>query len=245
MNPRHGNFRGLSAVLLLGFAGPAHGIDEVPSPAPERERVAIDSSVDVSSFRTWSFDINGTFAPFGAGLSESGLRLRLTGSTSSARYLAAEFPRDYAYSRTHEVDVLAGYGAVGERLSLLALGGGVLGQTEDTGAHTRNERFGFKGVLSFYARPTDLTMAYGSYRFSSLDNAYHLQTKLGVQAPWGMYVGPELVFSGSDVYAQTRFGAHVSAIKLGPMQVGFSAGLARDRKSGDGGYFGLSLYGAF
>lgn len=232
----------LTAMLACG--GTARAAETSPQQAPAQEKVAIDSTSDVTSSGGFSVDLNGTFAPF-SGLSESGFRFRLTGASSWSRYIVSEEPRTYGTSRTSGGDLLVGYGWVAERISLIALVGGIVAHTEDTGAPAKTLG-GAKAVVSFYAVPWDRTMAYGSYRYSTVNNAYQLQTKVGVQVFGGLYIGPELVFAGSDVYAQRRLGMHVSGLKLGPLQVGLSGGWSRNLKTDqDGGYVGLSLYTAF
>lgn len=209
-----------------------------------QENVAVDSTSDVTSSGGFSVDLNGTFAPFGD-FSQSGFRLRLTGASSWSRYVASEDPRTFGTSRSSEGDLLVGYGAIAERISIIALVGGTVTRIEDTGAQAKT--FGSpKALVSFYATPWDQTMAYGSYRYSIINNAYQLQTKLGVKALDALYIGPELVFSGSDVYAQRRLGVHLSGLRLGPMQVGLSGGWSRNLKDGrDSGYLGLNLYTSF
>jgi len=88
-------------------------------------------------------------------------------------------------------------------------------------------------------------MAYGSYSFSSINRAYQLQTKVGLKVPGGIYIGPEITFSGSAVYQQRRLGLHASSFRIGPLQIGVSAGWAHDRKLGHGYYLGTNAYATF
>jgi hypothetical protein len=231
---------GLIVVVLT--AKQAQAFDVLPpSTAPNKtQHVVVDSSFDTNSLRSSSWDVNGTFAPFGD-VYESGFRFRLTGSASWYRFIAGEDARTFASGRSLEGDLLFGYLLALPRVSVLGLLGGAGTEGNDNGTITR--RTGGKAVVSMFAQPTDSTMAYANYSFSSINNYYQLQNKVGVKLFGLFYFGPEATFSGMNRDDVQKYGAHVSALNVGPVTVSFSGGVIHDRQLGNGQYFGLNLYG--
>lgn len=54
-------------------------------------------------------------------------------------------------------------------------------------------------------------------------------------------LGPELIFSGGDEYVDNRCGAFLDGIPLGPLRLGISGGVERERGKGNDPYGALSL----
>src|SRR5262249_13127285 len=102
-----------------------------------------------------------------------------------------------------------------------------------------------------YVLPTDLTMVYGSVTYSTIEDAVEAQTKVGINLLGNFYIGPEAAFSWRNVrnvtpsfdnVAELRVGGHISAITLGQVQAGLSAGWTHQDQVGSGYYGGLEFY---
>lgn len=240
--------RGFGILLASALIshGTAHAID-LPAPGPEIQHVAVDSSSDVSSFGG-SSDLNGTVAPLGS-INESGFRLRVTGSVSWYKFITNDSPRTFGSGRTFEQDLLAGYEIATERFNVIGLIGAAAGESVSGGV-TRTQA-GVKGVVSSYATPTDETMTYNSFTYSSIDNFSQLQSKVGVKISGNLYLGPEVNFSWRDQIpspsgiAQMLVGVHLSGWEVGPLFFSVSGGWAHDRQIGSGQYISLNVYGSF
>jgi Cellulose biosynthesis protein BcsS len=247
--------RWLGALAFFGV-GPVHGL-ELPAPEswdtqvipePEPQHVAIDGSVMATSLGTGAANLNGTFAPFGD-ITASGFRFRLTTNDSWYRLSTGTTPDSLASGNTVEVGLQAGYQVALERVSFLSLVGPTYARSTNNGVNA--DRLGGKADLSILALPTDLTMAYGSVSYSTFENAVEAQTKIGIWLLGNFYIGPEAAFSWRDVtpsfdnVAELRVGGHVSAITLGQVQAGLSAGWTHADQLGSGYYGGLNFYWKF
>ena len=240
--------RRLAVACLLVHASLARAIDVPPPGAAGESRLALESTLDVTSKHGGSLDASATYAPFGA-IYDSGLRLRMAAGGSWYRYVANDDPRAFGDGHGGELDLLAGYGLSTRRVSFIGLVGAALNRSDDEG--TRNSSQGAKFVLSAYATPTDWTMAYVSLTHSTIATTSLFQAKVGAKMTPGFYVGPEVNATwrhGSpfDTHSATRrIGVHLSSMKLGPWYLSASAGWLRDRDLGSGGYVGVSSYGGF
>jgi len=235
------------AVAFSVFAGTgAQAFDILPPPnaSGKTQHVILDSTPEINSLRGRSVDFNATFAPFGDAY-ETGFRFRLTDSASWYRFINGTDPiTTYGSGRSNAVEMLPGFFLSLPRIGILGLAGLSVIDSVDDGVSTH--RNAGKAVLSFYATPTDQTMAYGNYTYLTLNNAWMLQNKVGLKVPWNFYVGPEATFAGSDIAASRKLGLHVSGISLGGVVVvSFAAGQIHDRQLGNGGYFNVNFYGSF
>ncbi len=235
--------RWLGWLLLSWFlsADVTYAIDAPPPNGPASEHVIADSTYDTTPFAR-SLDVNGTFAPFGS-IYENGLRLRMTGSWSWYKFIVNDNPRTLGSGRGVEGDLLAGYGIVWPRVNLIGLIGPAFTESVDEGVRTT--RSGVKSVVSFYARPTNQTMAYGQAFYSTISRSYQIQAKVGLKMPGNLYLGPEVKIAGSSGNAQQRVGAHLTALPIGPVLISLSGGLAVDREMGPSHYFSVNLYSSF
>ena len=246
-------FPGLLACLA-GPVGIAAAQDLPPPESPAAvestriEHFAVDGSAVATSLGDRSVSFNSTFAPFGD-INDSGLRIRGTGSASWYRFVTSETPGVLGSGSTLEGGVLAGYQWSLQRLNFMALLGPTVSYGKDDGVTSTH--VGVKTVVSSYARPTDQTMAYGSLTYSTIANFLQLQAKAGMKLIGDVYVGPEVNFSWRNVVpsfhnvAQLRLGGHISAVTLGPVQVGVAAGWARQPGLGSGYYGSANFYVTF
>ena len=253
--------KALAATLWLGVLGlivlPA-GIVlalDLPSPGgwqteirPVDQHLAIDGSVVVTSLGNGSTNLNTTFAPFGD-INASGFRMRVTGSYSWYEFLASASPRTIGSGHTWEAGLQAGYQIALGRLNVIGLVGPTVAESESEGVNSA--RWGAKTDISVFALPSDLTMFYGSVSYSTIEDAVQLQSKLGVKLLGNAYIGPEATFSwrntlpSFDNVAVMQIGGHISAMTLGPMQLGVSAGWAQQEGLGHGYYGGFNFYWSF
>jgi len=218
------------------------------SPKSIVQHLAIDGSATATSLGDRSADLNATFAPFGD-INESGFRVRLSGSASWYRFVSNENPRTLASGHTVETGVLAGYQLSLPRINFLALIGPTFAESNDDGISSGH--VGAKAVLSMYALPTDVTMAWGSITYSTIANFVQVQTKVGMKVVQNFYIGPEASFFWRNVTPSIdnvgviRLGGHISAVTLGPVQVGVSGGWAQQQGLGTGYYGGMNFYLTF
>jgi hypothetical protein len=228
---------------------------DLPSPGgwetqvnPEPQHVAVDGSVVVTSLGNGSANLNTTFAPFGD-INASGFRLRVTGSDSWYRFVANAKPQTFGSGNTLEAGLQAGYQIAMGRLSFIGLVGPTFAESLSNGMNS--ERWGAKTDISVFALPSDLTMFYGSVSYSTIEDAVQLQAKFGLKLAGDFYIGPEANFSwrnavpSYDNVAVMRIGGHVSAMALGPVQMGVSAGWAQQEGLGTGYYGGVNFYWSF
>jgi len=138
------------------------------------------------------------------------------------------------------------------RVGFLALVGPTYARSTSNGVNA--DRVGGKADLSMLVLPTDLTMVYGSVSYSTIEDAVETQTKVGINLLGNFYIGPEAAFSWRNVrnvtpsydnVAELRVGGHVSAITLGQVQAGVSAGWTHQDQVGSGYYGGLNFYWKF
>ena len=243
-------FSGAGSVHALELPTP-QGWDVQVIPEPEPQHVAIDGSVMATSLGGGSANLNGTFAPFGD-ISASGFRLRVTTNDGWYKFSTGTVPDSLAFGNTVEVGLQAGYQVALGRVGFLALVGPTYDRSTSNGANT--DRVGGKADLSMLVLPTDLTMVYGSVSYSTIEDAVETQTKVGINLLGNFYIGPEAAFSWRNVrnvtpsydnVAELRVGGHVSAITLGQVQAGVSAGWTHQDQVGSGYYGGLNFYWKF
>jgi hypothetical protein len=88
-------------------------------------------------------------------------------------------------------------------------------------------------------------MAYSQAIYSTINDTYQIQAKVGSKIPGDIYLGPEVKFSGNSGNSQTRLGVHLSGLNIASVNVSLSAGEIKDRQLGWGQYFSMSFYKSF
>ncbi len=248
--------RELGGLVLLALAPglasaqdlPPPQTSEAPPAPPPIQQFAIDGSAVATSLGGRSVDFNGTFAPFGD-INDTGFRVRLSGNASWYRFVTGENPTTFGSGHSIEGGLLAGYEWSLPRISFLGLIGPTVGESDDSGA--KRDQFGAKTVWEAYALPTDDTMAFGSFSYSTVSDFVQVQAKAGARLVGNFYVGPEAIFSWRNVIpgvnnvAEMRVGGHISAVSFGPVQMGVSGGWAHQQNLGSGYYGSVSFYSSF
>jgi len=230
--------------------------------------IEAESNGSIGSLGGYYADFSLTLSPY-ARYYESGLRFRFTASETLYTYPGDAAKTFVSKGQDTQTDFLLGYNFAFDRWSLLLLAGpsvtwsvqrpGDLSPSSDT------TRAGAKGVVSIYANPTEQTMLYAEGSYSSQNSAYYSQVRFGGAVLPAVYVGPEMTFSGRAVLGglnvnsfaigqqepfdtglqQWKAGGFISGLKLGPLQLGFSAGYLNDRQQGNGAYVGTSARTTF
>lgn len=239
---------GAAALLAVPHAG-ALASDWYTGAAPQPGQawvVSTDASATVTS--TGSAFVNaGATAAIGGTLAETGARIRVEALAGTYEYRAATGRKVTADQV--EGTVMAGHEWVWREAKLAGyIGLSVRNNTlsiPDPGNPVVGTSYGVKGALDLFVRPSDRTMlhAYGSV--SSNDKAYFVRLKGGYRIGDELYVGPEVAFLGNAFYSQFRIGAHLTGLKLGPIQASISGGYLNDREQGHGAYGSLDLRAQF
>lgn len=202
--------------------------------------VALDASLTVTSKSSVFGNLTGTFAAFST-LQTSGARIRVDGLAGSYNYQTNGAAPVWVRVRQEAASLLGGYEWVSKNATFAVFIGGNFSNTSLSVADPTNtvqgSGAGFKISGEYYANPTTKTMvsAYASY--ASLHNSYYARVKGG----WSVFnkntfLGPEVIVVGDDFTSQYRVGAHLTGMKMGPMQFGLSGGYLNDRIRGSGTY---------
>jgi hypothetical protein len=91
--------------------------------------------------------------------------------------------------------------------------------------------------------PTANTLTYGEAEYSTAFRTYYTKAKVGFDISNGkqIFLGPEVAALGDERSRQWRVGAHLTQMKLGSVQIDFSAGYANDNIVGAGAYSHVEL----
>jgi hypothetical protein len=160
-----------------------------------------------------------------------------------------ENPVTYASGRSWENGALLGYALVWRRISIVGLVGPTQIRSINNGVGQTQS--GVRANVALDMRPTDATRFESSLNYLTIQNAYQLKAKIGLKIPGEIYFGPEArvstqnVSSGINTITESRIGLHLSSLKVGPLYLGFSGGIAYNRQVGRGGYCGINVYGSF
>jgi cellulose biosynthesis protein BcsS len=220
---------------------------------PRADRVEIESNLSLTSLSTYYGDLSVTYSPF-ARFYESGLKFRVAVSESLYKYPLDVARTTFAKGLDTQVDFLIGYGIAFDRWYLLAMAGpSVLWSVqkpEDSSASSSTVTGALKGVVSLYGLPTDHSMFFGQASYSTPNNSYYLQAKVGAAITPPIFFGPEVTLAGrlnfdpaltgfdqaKGSYDQAKVGLFVSGLHLGHLQLGVSSGFLHDRQQGNGAY---------
>ena len=109
---------------------------------------------------------------------------------------------------------------------------------DDPGADLNKAPVGIPLTLDASWSPYDQISVSTNLSYTILHEDYWAQFKIAYQASSTVKLGPEIVFQGGSEYRYVRFGAFVSGIKLGNLNLGANFGLRDDRRENQ-----QSLYG--
>lgn len=200
---------------------------------------ALDLSLSGTTQASVHGVVIGTFAPY-SNLEETGLRLRASGLLGGYAYTSKVVGVGEVHGDQVGGALLGGYEWVGKTSKLTGWLGVDFGNNKfdkiDPDNKTAGGSFGVRVGADFYVNPNSYTMVAGNLSFSSANSAYFSRFKLGMAVTQNVFIGPELQVLGDSFYSQYRFGAHVTGIRIGPVQFGLSGGYLSDRVRGSGGY---------
>jgi hypothetical protein len=112
---------------------------------------------------------------------------------------------------------------------------------DDPGNQLRGRSLGLRFATDIWAEPTAATMIAGDASLSSIGGSNSARAAFGWKAFDRFYVGPEMQFYGGEDYAQTRFGAHVTSLKIGATEWSAAGGWAHDTDSRSGLYVRINV----
>ncbi|MEH3117669.1 MAG: cellulose biosynthesis protein BcsS [Methylorubrum populi] len=235
----------------LPAAAPSAGVDwytgAQAQAVDDSWAVSVDGSTSVTS-NSSAFGSVTVTTSLGSPPTVSGARVRVEGAAGTYSYPGqAVGARVTGYQQ--EGSALAGYEWIWRDAALAGYVGFNVRSNQlsisDPGNPVVGTGIGLKVAGNFYATPTDRTMvsAYGSY--STKFNAYYSRFRVGYMVADGVYVGPEALFLGDDFFRQYRFGAHLSGLTFGPVQMSLAAGYVRDRIQGTGYYSSIEARANF
>ena len=138
--------------------------------------------------------------------------------------------------------LLAGHGFEGDNYSAnLLLGVNAINHmlsAIDPSNSVQGTAFGLKVRADAWINPTPQTLLYGEAEYSTAFRTYFAKAKFGydVAQPQQVFIGPMVAASGNERYDQWRVGAHVTQLKIGKINMDFSAGYAHDSSVGAGAF---------
>ena len=236
----------LSAALLLSLgASSAFAADwYTGSPlnsqptGPYNPLASLDMSFSAAN-DSLSGALVGTFAPF-SGLEQNGFRFRVIGVLGGYKYDATAPGVGQVTGNQVGGSLLGGYEWIVNKTKIGLYGGvdAINNKLDkfDPNNDTEGTTVGFRAGLDFYARPTESTMAAGTFTFTTANAGYYGRLRGGIAVYEQIFIGPEGLVIGDSFFTQWRLGMHLSGVQLGPVQFGVSGGYVNDSSRGNGAY---------
>jgi hypothetical protein len=207
--------------------------------ASDQPHEALDLALTGTTQGSYYGTAIGTIAPF-APLTESGMRLRLSGVLGTYSYISSAAGIGRVTGTQEDGSFLVGYEWVSRVTSVAVYVGGDLSNNtldkKDPSNPVSGVAVGAKVGLDFYSNPTTYSMISGNVSYSTANNSYYTRFKVGLSIADGVFAGPEALFLGDNQYSQWRIGAHVTGLRFGALQFGLSGGFLSDRVRGKGAY---------
>jgi hypothetical protein len=100
----------------------------------------------------------------------------------------------------------------------------------------RGTHAGVRGGVDVWYEPFQNTMLTGSVSLSTIGASYWARAAGGIRVFDAVWLGPEFIACGDDVYRQLRFGAQVTSLRVGSFEFSLGAGWATDTDGRDGVY---------
>jgi hypothetical protein len=105
----------------------------------------------------------------------------------------------------------------------------------------RGTHVGVRGGVDIWYEPFQDTMITGSASLSTIGPSYWARGAAGIRLFDAVWLGPEFIACGDDVYRQLRFGAHATSLRVGNLEFSVGAGWATDTDGRDGIYGRVGL----
>lgn len=232
----------LALAFVMGASSARAADWYTGSNAPD-QGLSFGASLNTSFSATSQGDLDatmiGTIAPF-TKIGRGGFRFRLDGQAGDYNYISQSPGVGKVLGREEDGAFLAGWAWVNRRTNIALYAGpevrsDSLNKYDPSNAASPNSA-GLQTSFDVYSNPTRYTMVFGQLSYSTVRQAYYSHLKLGLAVAQGVYVGPEALFLGDDVYRQWRAGVHLTGVSLGSLQFGVSGGYLKDQTRGSGGY---------
>lgn len=208
-------------------------------------RAELYGGLDVASngwFYQW---LEGTQAPFGS-TDNSGFRVRLFGEAGQFHYtldngklerqtmFEGAFLIGYAFEQEHlEAEIYVGTAII---QGLLAI--------PDPSNPVQGSAFGPKVEGEFKWTDQGALIA-GEASYTTAFKSYSAKVQLGVETFSKVYLGPEFIVFGDEMFRQWRVGAHATIMSFDNLRFGLGAGYENDSDNGPGMYGSLRAGIAF
>jgi hypothetical protein len=146
------------------------------------------------------------------------------------QFLAAAMPGWRFKIADLEVVALAGIDVQNHRLSL-----------HDPSNRLRGTHVGVRTNVDVWYQPSEILMAAMSFSGSTLGTNIWSRAALGVKVFGQAWVGPEVIAFTDEKYREFRFGAHITALRAGMVELSVGAGYVRDSDHRSGAYGRLGV----
>lgn len=231
----------VSLLAIASGVAPAASADwytGVKSSEPDfSNNIVLDASVTVTNQGSKFGDLSATVSPMGS-LSETGMRVRVDGMVGEYQYKDEKGVS--ITGRQEQGSALVGYEWVSRNFTY-AVYGGIAAQNDslspaDPNNSVQGSHIGLKISGEFYDNRNKNTLLSGYASYSTNSSSYYLRLKYGWAVGERLFLGPEVMALGNSFYQQWRLGMHLTGFKMGPVQLGVSAGYLNDAKLGSGLY---------
>jgi hypothetical protein len=187
----------------------------------------------------------GVDATLGSHVDGRGIALRATGGTGLSKFRADPLLPDRIVEITQSARLLVGWRETGPwGVATLFIGGAMEGRRLVPALPDANTglRYGPAIVFDAWLKPMDRVAVQVFADATTAYRAATLRVAPGYDIHDGIFVGPEATLSFHHGTLRTRFGLHVTGLRLGPVRLRLSGGWAMDRGGRAGPYGGLSAW---
>lgn len=212
-------------------------VAKAPEENEPQDHVLAFAALDVGK---WSVDgITGALIAPVTDLDTSGPRVWIAAGAGGYKYPGSGTLFKGVYT---SADALAGYGFEGDNYSINLLAGGnainEMVTPHDPDNAVQGTAGGVKVRADAYTTPTPQTMTYGEAEYSTAFTTYYASQRVGFDVTNGnkIYIGPIATVFGDERFNQWRVGGHISNVKVGRLELDFSAGYADDSVVGPGAF---------
>jgi len=175
-------------------------------------------------------------------LNQDGFIVRLFASDGSERYRAPAFTYTTDILRA---SLLAGWRVKHGEFELKLFGGpdfDYRALTPDViGAPLRGLNIGARFAVETWAQPTPELMLASSFHVTTIGSGYAARVAAGWRLFDQFWVGPELLGSSDDISRQTKFGVHLTGLRLADLEWSAAAGYVRDSYDRSGPYLRIGV----
>ena len=234
-------------AAVVGLAGPVAATprDEDLFIRPEDQHVTFFGSLDAGRA---PFGRGGTNHTLPGPRDRPGFVLMETYGFGLTRERSRDEGRSVAVDRfKHDSSIMLGHQWIAGPVYVAAF----LGPEVHTEQVTYDGRFrqvarpvaGLHGQIDLWANPTPDTLLTGTLIAGTSQMSLWVRNSAGWRIAPGLFVGPEVTAYVTPTYNEARFGAHLTGLSLGLVQLRLSAGWQQDDAHRQGApYAGISVW---